>query len=96
MIIALLTKQGQDSWILAFVHCIFMDRDEVKVNKNVEKNKVNIQHPNQGSLVNKEFVISPNGRLFLARPMQEILSGQDRPILPARVQANQNTGFASS
>ena len=85
---------GQDIWILAIGHCIFMDRDEVKVNKNAKKNKDNIQHPNQRSLVNEGFVIWPKSGLFLTGPMQEILSGQDRPIFPARV-ANQNTGFAS-
>ena len=78
---------NQESWILAIAHCIFMDRDEVKVNKNAKKNKGDIQRHNQRSLVNKGFVIWPNGGLFL--------SGQDRPILPTRV-ANQNTGFASS
>ena len=75
---------SQESWILAIAHCIFMDRDEVKVNKNAKKNKGDIQRHNQRSLVNKGFVIWPNGGLFL--------SGQDRPT---RV-ANQNTGFASS
>ena len=85
--------QGQDSWILAIGHCIFMDRDEVKVNKNAKKG--NIPHPNQRSLVNEGFVIWPKSGLFLKRPMQEILSGQDRPIFPAQV-ANQNTEFASS
>ena len=34
-------------------------------------------------------------KTFLAETTREILSGQDRPFLPARV-ANQNTGFASS
>ena len=34
-------------------------------------------------------------KTFLAETTREIPSGQDRPILPARV-ANQNTGFASS
>ena len=84
--------QGQEIWILAIGHSIFMDRDEVKVNKNAKKNKGDIQRHNQRSLVNKGFVIWPNGGLFQC---QEILSGQDRPILPTRV-ANQNTGFASS
>ena len=76
--------QGQEIWILAIGHSIFMDRDEVKVNKNAKKNKGDIQHHNQGSLVNKGFVIWPKGGLFFVRPMQEILSGQDRPILPVR------------
>ena len=49
--------QGQEIWILAIGHSIFMDRDEVKVNKNAKKNKGDIQHPNQRSLVNKGFVI---------------------------------------
>ena len=31
--------QGQESWILAIAHRIFMDRDEVQVNKNAKKNK---------------------------------------------------------
>ena len=83
---------SQESWILAIAHCIFTDRDEVKVNKNAKKNKGDIQRHNQRSLVNKGFVIWPSGGLFQC---QEILSGQDRPILPTRV-ANQNTGFASS
>ena len=86
---------GQEIWILAIGHCIFMGRDEVKVNKNATKNKGDIQHPNQRSLVNKGFVIWPKSGLFLARPTQEILRTQDRPILSARV-TNQNTGFASS
>ena len=34
-------------------------------------------------------------KTFLAEITREIPSGQDRPILPARV-VNQNTGFASS
>ena len=34
-------------------------------------------------------------RILLLLEKREILSGQDRPILPAQV-ANQNTGFASS
>ena len=38
--------------------------------------------------------ITPKNFAF-AGTKQEIPSGQDRPILPARV-ANQNTGFASS
>ena len=78
---------GQESWILDIDHCIFMDRDEVKVNKNAKKNKGDIQRHNQRSLVNKGFVIWPNGGLV---QYQEILSGQDRPIKPTRV-ANQNT-----
>ena len=86
---------SQESWILAIAHCIFMDRDEVKVNKNAKKNKGDIQRHNQRSLVNDGFVMCPKSRLFLARPTQEILSGQDRPISCTRV-ANQNTGFASS
>ena len=72
-----------------------MDRDEVKVNKNAKKNKGDIQHHHQRSLVNKGFVIWPKRGLFLARPTQKILRRQDRPILSARV-TNQNTGFASS
>ena len=30
-------ERGQDSWILAIGHCIFMDRDEIKVNKNAKR-----------------------------------------------------------
>ena len=56
-----------------------MDRDEVKVNKNAKKNKDDIQHHHQRSLVNKGFVIWPKSGLFLARRMQEILNRQDRP-----------------
>ena len=87
--------RGQEIWILAIGHCIFMDRDDVKVKKNAKKNKGDIQHPNQRTLVNKGFVMWPKSGLFLARPTQEILRRQDRPILSARV-TNQNTGFASS
>ena len=71
--------RGQDSWILAIAHCIFMDRDEVKVNKNAKKNKGDSQYHHQRSLVNKGFVIWPKCGHFLARPMQEILNRQDRP-----------------
>ena len=55
-------------------------------------------HLDRMSLVNKEFIIWPKDYTkdfaFVATK-QAIPSGQDRPILPARV-ANQNTGFASS
>ena len=55
-------------------------------------------HLDRTSLVNKGFIIwqkiTPKNCAF-AGTKQGIASGQDRPILPARV-ANQNTGFASS
>ena len=48
------------------------------------------------SLVNKGFIIWPKDYTTkIAGTKRAIPSGQDRPILPARV-ANQNTGFASS
>ena len=82
---------GQEIWILAIDHCIFMDRDEVKVNKNATKNKGDIQHHHQRSLVNKGFVIWPKSGLFLARPKQEILNRQDRPTNEIIKKTNKQT-----
>ena len=49
----------------------------------------------QTCLVNKGFIILPKKELFIGGPMQEILSSQDRSILPAQA-ANQSTEFTSS
>ena len=66
----------------------FKDRDEVEVNKNAKKERG--QHP--AILYGQK--ITPKNFAF-AGTKWKIPSGQDRPILPARV-GNQNTGFASS
>ena len=50
-------------------------------------------HLDRTSLVNKDSW--PKKDLLLAGPRQEILSGQDEPILAAWV-ANHNAGFPSS
>ena len=55
----------------------------------------NQSHLDRTNLVNKGFIVWPKRELFLAGTKREILSGQDRSILPAPI-ANQNTGFASS
>ena len=52
-------------------------------------------HFDRTSLVNKGFNIYPKRELILAGPTPQIPSGQEEPILPARV-ANQNAGFALS
>ena len=80
--------------------CVFMDRDEVKVTKNAPPKK-RAQYP---AILTEQvwsikyllygLKVTPKNFAF-SKTKQEILSGQDRPILPARV-ANQNTGFASS
>ena len=82
--------------------CVFMDRDEVDVHKNAKKKKKTrpiSSHLDRRSLVNKGFIKRPKYYAKLtfafAGPVRAIPSGQDRPILPARV-ANQNTGFTSS
>ena len=70
--------------------------ERVKVNKDAKKKTRPISsHLDQTSLINEGFIISPKRKLFLTGPTREIPSGQNGPILPARV-ANQNTGFASS
>ena len=56
--------RGQDSWILAIGHCLFMDRDDDKVKKNAKKNNGNIQHPNQRSLAHKGIVYMAKKRTF--------------------------------
>ena len=47
--------------------CVFMDRDEVEVNKNAKKNEANIRpsSPNKLSLVNKGFIMWPKKDSFL-------------------------------
>ena len=35
-------------------------------------------------MVNKEFIIWPKRELLITGPTQEILSGQDEPILPTQ------------
>ena len=64
----------------------------------MQKKKPISSHLVQTSLVNKDLLygqkIAPKNFAFVGTK-QEILSRQDRPILPAQA-ANQNTGFASS
>ena len=74
-----------------------MDRDEVVVHKNAKKESG--QYPailteQAWSIKDLLYGLRQNSFAF-AGPTRAIPSGQDRPILPARV-ANQNTGFASS
>ena len=76
-------------WPISFF--VFMDRDEVEVHKNAKRTRTISSHLDQTSLVNKDG----QKNFAFAGPTRGIPSGQDRPILPARV-ANQNTGFASS
>ena len=66
--------------------CVFIDRDELEVNKNEANTKPSWQY----TLVNKGFIICP--KLFLRDQRGK---SQNGPILPACV-ANQNAGFASS
>ena len=51
-------------------------------------------HFDQTRLVNKGFIMWTKDYIKIARTKRAIPSGQDRPILPARV-ANQNIEFAS-
>lgn len=52
-------------------------------------------HIVQTCLVYKGFTILPKRELFIMGSMQEILSRQDRSILPAQA-ANQSTEYTSS
>ena len=76
-----------------------MYQDKVEVNKNAKKKRGQYSAilTKQAWLI-KDLLydqkITPKNFAF-AGTKWEIPSGQDRPILPARV-ANQNTGFASS
>ena len=89
---------GQDGGILVkFFFRVFMDRDEVEVNKHAKKNKA-MQYPailTEQAWSIKDLLYGQKENFFPAGPTREIPDGQDEPILPARV-ANQNTGFASS
>ena len=92
----LLTKWGQDGWILAkFFFCVFMDRDEVEVHKLAKKERG--QYP----AILTEQTWSIKDLLYgfwwkFACGMQRVVpSGQDGSILPARV-ANHSARFGSS
>ena len=62
--------------------CVFIERDQVKVNKNAKKKPRPISsHLDRSSLVTKGFIIWPKRKLFLAEPTREIPSGQDGSIL---------------
>ena len=62
-----------------------------------KKRKPIYSHLDRTSLpvINKGIFIWPKRELFLTGPTREIASGQNGPILAARV-ASQNAGFASS
>ena len=82
-----------------FFFCIFMDRGEVEVHINVKKEQgeypailTEQAWPIKDLLYGQK--ITPKNFAF-AGTKRKILSGQDRPILPAWV-ANHNTEFASS
>ena len=50
--------RDQDSWILAeFSFCVFMDRDEVEVHKNVKGELVQYPTIFTSRLVNKRFIV---------------------------------------
>ena len=87
---------GQDGWILAkFFFCVFMDRDEVEVNKLAKKER------GQYSAILTEQTWSIKDLLYgfwwnFACGIQRVVpSGQDGSILPARV-ANHSARFGSS
>ena len=82
-------------WPSSFFFCVFMDRDEVEVKKNA--NKERDQYPailTEQAWSMKDLLygqkITPKNFAF-AETKRKIPSGQERPILPA----NQNTRFAS-
>ena len=50
--------RGQDGWILAeFSFCVFMDRDEVEVHKNVKRELGQYRAILTSRLVNKRFIV---------------------------------------
>ena len=64
--------------------CDFIERDQVKVNKNAKnkkKTRLIYSHLDRSSLINKGYIIWSKRKLFLAEPTREIPSGQDGPIL---------------
>ena len=76
--------------------CMFMDQDEVEVHKHAKKGTRPISiHLDRTSLVNKGFIIWDKTPNFPCGTKRVIPSGQDSPILPARV-ANHSEGFGSS
>ena len=75
--------QGQDGWILdKFFFCIFMDGDEVKVDKNAKKKKrmwPTSSYLDRTSLVNKGFIVWPKDYTKYLRIMY-LMGGLDHDI----------------
>ena len=57
--------QGQEIWILAIGHSIFMDRDEVKVNKNAKKNMAISSIPTKEAWSTKGLLFGLKADFFL-------------------------------
>ena len=94
-IYALLTKHEVKMtgyWPSSFFALLWIETKSrfIKTQKKKRTRPIN-SHLDRTGLVNKGL----HQRISLLREKREIPSGQDRPILPARV-ANQNTGFALS
>ena len=58
-------ERGQDSWILAIGHCIFMDRDEIKVNKNAKRIRAISSIPTKEAWSMKDLLYGPKADFFL-------------------------------
>ena len=72
--------------------CVFIDRDDVGVNKKAKRTRPIFTHFDRTSFVNNGFIIWPKREHFLSGLSRR---GQNGPILHVWV-ANQNSGVTSS
>jgi len=72
--------RGQDGWIFAkFFFCVFMDRDEVEVQKHSEKRTRPISsHHDRTSLVNKGLII-----IWVKTPKLDKVSLRNKARIPS-------------